>query len=99
MTWKECAGVMETYSPGWRLHWPERGWNEFDCEEAFTVSDVWGAISWIWTWPGDWIFSQEPIRTFFEIEGTTAIGAMGSTILGWVIFWVLLSGFFAEKNV
>ncbi len=58
----------------------------FDCDNgAFTISDVWGAISWVWTLPGDWVLSQEPISTFFEIAGETAIGAIGSTLAMWAM--------------
>ncbi|PWG16338.1 hypothetical protein DFK10_11890 [Salibaculum griseiflavum] len=89
MNWAQCAERMEDYMPGWRLMWPSDGIEFFDCEAGLTISDVWGAISWIWTYPGDWILSQEPLRTFFEIEGQTAVGATGSTILGWLIFLIL----------
>mgnify|MGYP003133120368 CR=1 FL=1 len=88
MNWKECASRLEAILPGGRFHWP--GWNGFDCSQDFTISDVWGGISWIWTWPGDWILSREPLATFFEIEGSTAIGATGSTILGFLILLIIV---------
>jgi hypothetical protein len=78
MDWKECAAHMEQYLPGWRFEWPPDGLEHIDCETGLTISDVWGAASWGWTWPGDWILSQEPMRTFFEIEGTSAVGAGAS---------------------
>lgn len=90
MNWKECAQIMENYYPGWRLRWPERGFNEFDCHENLTISDVWGCISWIWTYPGDFLLSQEPLRTFFEVNGLTAIGLTASTFIGWMILFLLI---------
>jgi len=91
MNWKECAQLMEGYSPGWRLTWPEHGFNEFDCNADFTASDVWGGISWLWTYPGDYLLSQEPFRTFFEVEGVTAIGLTGSTVIGWALLVLLFA--------
>ncbi len=89
MNWKECARQMEAFNPGERFRWP--GLNGIDCSQDFTISDVWGAIAWGWTWPGDWVLSQEPLRTFFEIEPPTAIGTIGSTILGFLIAFMLLA--------
>lgn len=90
MNWKDCASRLEQYYEGWRFVWPPEGWSQFDCEQGLTISDVWGAVSWIWTWPGDWVLSQEPLRTFFEIQGTSAIGTTASTVLGWFIFLVVI---------
>ena len=91
MNWKECVNLIESYGLGDRFTWPPKSLG-FDCEPAsFTISDVWGAMAWVWTWPGDWFLSQEPIKTFFEIEGTTAVGALGSAGLGWLIALVILS--------
>ncbi len=91
MNWKECVRMLEQYEPGDRFTWPDPVFG-FDCDpEAFTVSDVWGVISWIWTYPGDWVLSKEPVGTFFEFEGATVVGALGSTILGWFLFVILVS--------
>ena len=89
MNWKECVNLLELYDLGDRFTWPPDALG-FDCDvENFTISDVWGAISWIWTWPGDWVLSQEPIKTFFEIEGATATGAIGSTLIGFFLLYSL----------
>lgn len=93
MNWKECAEIREALNPGARFEWPPTFLNGFDCTQDFTVSDVLGAISWLWTWPGDYILSSEPFRTFFEIEQPVAIGAIGSTLLGWFLylgFWIIV---------
>jgi hypothetical protein len=89
MNWKDCAAQMELISPGARLSWP--GINGLDCSQDVTISDVWGVVAWLWTYPGDWILSQDPLHTFFEIEGPTAIGAIGSIILGFVIAFMLIA--------
>lgn len=91
MNWKECARMMEGYYPGWRLNWPSYGWTDLDCEKAFTISDVWGGFMWGLTWPGDWLLSQDPLRTFFQIEGATAIGATGSIFFGILFWWLAIA--------
>jgi len=53
MNWKECVNLLERYDLGDRFTWPPNALG-FDCEvDAFTISDVWGGISWVWTLPGD----------------------------------------------
>jgi hypothetical protein len=90
MNWKECARLTEQHLPGSRFLWPEGGAENLDCTSGLTISDVWGAVAWAWTWPGDWILSQEPLRTFFEIEGTSAVGTIGSNLFAWfAVFCVL----------
>ena len=32
----------------------------------------------------------EPARTFFELEGETAIGATGSVVFGWLLLFAIL---------
>ena len=86
---------MEVLTSGARFSWPQRGVEFIDCEPNLTISDIWGAVSWVWTWPGDWILSQEPMRTFFEIEGGSAVGTLASTLFGWfvlfTVFFILAS--------
>jgi len=36
------------------------------------------------------MLSREPLNTFFEIEGGVAIGALGSSLLGWILFIFIL---------
>lgn len=93
MNWKDCIHRDYLYGTGDRFTWPEAGWNGFDCNtEAFTISDVWGAVAWVWTFPGDWLLSLAPIRTFFEIDTPAAVGAWGSVALGFPVY-VLGTGF------
>lgn len=68
MNWKECARQNELYLGHSRFEWPSGGLNGFNCSDAFTFSDIWGAISWLWTWPGDWLLRSEPLNTFMEID-------------------------------
>ncbi len=90
MDWKECVELLQTYDLGNRFTWPPNGLS-FDCNpEAITISDVWGAVSWVWTLPGDWVLSQEPARTFFEIEGSNAVGTTASIFIGWMILFIVL---------
>ena len=89
MNWKECIELRESLNPGARFEWPPGGLTGFDCAVPMTISDVWGGLSWVWTWPGDYILSMEPLRTFFEIQPPGPIGTLASTFLGWVIFVVL----------
>jgi hypothetical protein len=99
MNWKDCVSQVEYFGLGDRFTWPPdlRG---FDCKpDAFTISDAWGAIAWVWTLPGDWLLSQEPLKTFFEIEGTTAVGTTGSVILGFPILFVILAIWLAISNI
>lgn len=98
MNWKECAALKEDLAEGRpefiadspRFQWPSDGIAGFNCEAGVTISDIWGMISWVWTYPGDLILSFEPVGRFFEIEGPVAIGAVGSTIFTWVILisWI-----------
>ena len=91
MNWKAYTAQRNIFGPDDRFSWPSDGIASIDCSPGFTISDLWGAISWVWTWPGDYLLSTEPMKTFFEIEGATAIGATGSTVFGWVIaIFVLL---------
>jgi len=90
MNWKECVNLLERYDLGDRFTWPPNALG-FDCEvDAFTISDVWGGISWVWTLPGDYALSQEPFKTFFEIDGSAAMGTTASIVIGWVLFFVLM---------
>lgn len=85
LNWKECVASKELYYS--RFTWPDKAWGGFNCSEDFTVSEVWGAIAWIWTWPGDWVLRLEPINTFFELPPNVT-GHWLSTTLGWILlFW------------
>jgi hypothetical protein len=93
MNWKDCVALKEraldvgqrSSGENPRFQWPKEGVSGFNCESGVTISDIWGAISWIWTYPGDLFLSIEPVKKFFEIEGSVAIGAVGSTFLPWLI--------------
>ena len=90
MNWKECVGLLERYDLGDRFTWPPNALS-FDCSKVdFTISDVSGGIAWVWTLPGDYVLSQEPLRTFFEIDGSQAVGTVSSYIIGWLLFSVLM---------
>jgi hypothetical protein len=89
LNWKECVSQGERWFAASRFEWPDKAQGGFNCSEQFTISEVWGAISWIWTWPGDWILRSEPINSFFELSPNLT-GHWVSTTLGWVIlFWAM----------
>ena len=89
MNWKECVKFNEAYDFGSRFEYP-KGEIGFDCNDAFTFNDVWGFVSWIWTWPGDYLLNISEVRSFFEMEGTV-IGHTASTVLGWVLLFVIMA--------
>lgn len=91
MNWKECVAVNERWSIRSRLEWPPQSDGGFNCSQQFTISEVTGAISWVWTWPGDWLLRREPIRSFFEVE-SQATGHLFSTLLGWLLILLLVVG-------
>jgi hypothetical protein len=88
--WNECMRVIESFGYS-RFSWPGGGFNGFDCDEAITINDVWGLISWAWTWPGDWLLSQAPVQTFLAMEPGTVIGSWWSTAIGWFLFLTVIN--------
>ena len=67
MNWKDCVRESELYGIRSRFEWPVgEGQSGFDCNpDAFTINDIWGAIGWIWTWPGDLLLSLPKVQSFF----------------------------------
>jgi hypothetical protein len=82
---------------GSRFSWPENGINGFDCRDEFTINDLWGVVSWIWTWPGDWLLSQEGVQTFLDMDPGTVIGSWWSSAIGWFILMVFSSVFSSTR--
>jgi hypothetical protein len=91
MDWKACVAQSEKLGIRSRFDWPTG--EGFDCNPtAFTFNDVWGGISWVWTYPGDFILSSEPMRSFFELGNEPIIGSWISTILAWFLLFLITSG-------
>jgi len=91
MNWKECARYEDSNGYRSRFEWPVgEGKSGFDCNEAFTISDIWGAISWVWTWPGDYLLSLSGVRSFFEISEVTQIGNGWSYAFPFLAYFGLL---------
>lgn len=94
--WKECVALSERWLLRSRFEWPPEHAGGFNCSSEITVSEVWGAISWVWTLPGDWLLRRAFINTFFELDPNVA-GHWFSTLLGWIlffhVFWYLFVGF------
>lgn len=90
MDWKSCARISETLGVS-RFEGPlSEKFFGFDCNPEFTYNDIWGAISWFWTWPGDYILSDELFKSFFEMSSATVIGSGWSTALTWIFVLFLL---------
>lgn len=89
MKWKECVEFNEFYGINSRLEWPSNG--GFDCDPtAATINDVLGAISWVYTYPGDWIISRPVVRSFFEIDpSTVVVGSGWSWVFPGAFIWFL----------
>ncbi len=87
MNWKDCVRESELYGIRSRFEWPVgEGQSGFDCNpDAFTINDIWGAIGWIWTWPGDYLLSLPKVQSFFETGTETVVGSGWSTALGWLL--------------
>ena len=96
INWKECAALYEGFNVRSRFEWPLQHTGGFNCSSEVTISELWGGISWVWTWPGDWLLRTGPINSFFELD-TNVTGHWFSSFLGWFIFlhvcWYLFLGF------
>ena len=91
MNWKDCVRQNEFYAIRSRFEWPVgEGKSGFDCNDAFTVNDALGAISWIWTWPGDYLLNLPQARAFFELTPETVIGSGWSSALPFVLYPMIL---------
>ena len=93
MNWKECVRFNEQYDVRSRFEWPVgEGRSGFDCSDAFTFNDIWGGVSWLWTWPGDYLLNLQSVKAFFELSPETVVASGWSTALGWAIFLMLVVG-------
>lgn len=85
MDWKECVQLDEKFQIRSRFDWPVgEGRGGFDCNDAFTFNDVWGAIAWVWTWPGDYLLNIPGVKAFFELGPETIVGSSWSGALSWL---------------
>ncbi len=93
LNWKECVHFRHTVLGSKRLDWPDEF--GFDCSADFTISDVLGAISWVWTAPGDALLnaiaSENTFRTFFQIETEMFVGHWFSTLLPMALLIIVFS--------
>ena len=96
MKWKECVSLVERYDLYTRFDWPlTPGRLGFDCESVFTINDIWGAIGWVWTYPGDLVLNNSEVKTFFALPPETVVASGWSTALGWLILFVVWSSLLA----
>ena len=89
MDWIECAQLGE-YSGEWsRFEYSPFG---FDCApDVTTFNDIWGAIAWHWTWPGDFVLNLPQVRSFFELGTEPIISNAWSNGLTWIALFALVS--------
>ena len=91
VNWKECVRTNELYDFLSRFEWPVgEGKPGFDCNQDFTINDIWGAVSWLWTWPGDYLLNLPIVKSFFEIGPETVVSSGWSTAFGWILFLVFM---------
>lgn len=91
MNWKDCVHQNEGDGLVTRFEWPLDAYiNGFDCNDALTYNDIWGAISWVWTWPGDYLLNLPQVQSFFEMDAGTIVGSWWSTALGWLILFAYI---------
>jgi hypothetical protein len=90
MNWKDCVIINEQYGVRTRFDWPVGpGKSGFDCNENSTFSDLWGGLSWIWTWPGDYLMNSPSWREFFEIGNELVVASNFSIAFGWIVFSIV----------
>ena len=80
MNWIQCVQEKEARGIVSRFDWPEQGLEGFNCEAETTISDIWGAIAWTATYPGDLLLRNEAIARFFEIDPLTVGGGTSASI-------------------
>lgn len=95
MKWKECARELDSAGVRDRFTWPGdvNGPAGFDCNPETTFNDFWGALSWLWTYPGDYLQNTHWVQRFFELDGTTVIGSSYSSGLSWLLLMILVAAF------
>lgn len=91
MNWAECSRHQEWTGIRNRFSWPSDGLAGFNCEAGTTVSDIWGAVAWLWTYPGDWLLRLPSVNKFLELEplhtGGWASGLV--PLVAWVVIIVV----------
>ncbi|MBL9062751.1 hypothetical protein [Tabrizicola sp.] len=92
MNWAECSHHQEWTGIKGRFDWPAEGLSGFNCEPGTTISDLGGAVAWIWTLPGDWFLRLPEVNKFFELDplhtGGWASGLLPFAVLMLVIILV-----------
>jgi hypothetical protein len=99
--WSECMRSLDAYLPGIRFQWPPDG--DFNCSSGVTISDYWGALGWLWHYPGDLLLykisANSTLGPFFEIASAPPYGNWFSAAVPFALFWCALLAFgaLAEK--
>lgn len=96
MNWQECIESLEPYGIRSRFEWPAEGLAGFNCQDGVTISDAWGLIAWLWTWPSDWLLRLPSVNAFFELDplhtGGTASGILTFALIYAFLFGIALIG-------
>lgn len=98
MNWSDCI----TYD--WVHHGVDNRWwwhKDFNCDGAFSLSDIWQGFKWVTHAPGDFLvrglFSAEPeVGAFFEVAPPYH-GSYFATGLGIILILILLGGFSGSR--
>lgn len=94
MNWKDCVRQNELIGIRTRFEWPVGQYKGgFDCNDSSTVNDILGGISWLWTWPGDYLLNLPEVKSFFEMSSETVVGSGWSSALTWLILVVVAAAF------
>lgn len=93
MNWAECSRHQEWTGIRDRFSWPTDGLAGFNCEPGLTISDIGGAIAWLWTFPSDLLLRVPAINAFFELDPLTT-GGVWSGLLTLAAVLVVLVGVF-----
>ncbi len=68
MDWVKCSKGQEVTGFKSRFDWPHDGFAGFNCESGVTISDIGGALSWLWTFPSDWVLRIPAVAEFLELD-------------------------------
>ena len=73
----------------------------FNCQTRTTISDLGGAISWLWTYPGDWVLRLPQVNKVFELDalhtGGWISGLLPVAAYFFLLFFLFLLAMVTDK--
>lgn len=86
MNWAECSRASESIY-GWsRFDWPPNGLAGINCQDGVTLSDITGALGWVWTYPSDYLLRLPKVNMFLELDPLHTGGTLSMVISGGIAF-------------